>query len=51
MPRVDIWDVPDSHDLEPIWCGYKRNINDEYEFDKPLGEGGFGSGGTAYQQQ
>eukprot|EP00879_Flechtneria_rotunda_P009752 GHRR01010202.1.p1 GENE.GHRR01010202.1~~GHRR01010202.1.p1 ORF type:complete len:707 (+),score=240.27 GHRR01010202.1:2191-4311(+) len=43
MPRVDIWDVPDPAPAEPLFCGYKRGIHAEYEFDSPLGEGGFGT--------
>jgi len=43
MPRVDIWDVPESHPVEPLSIGYKRGITEKYEFDRPLGEGGFGS--------
>lgn len=43
MPRIDIWDVEDAaKKLQSIDCGYPRDLNDHYQFDRVLGKGGFG---------
>lgn len=43
MPRVDVWDVPKAKDAVPLDCGFRRGLENYYEFAQKLGQGGFGS--------
>jgi calcium-dependent protein kinase len=43
MPRVDVWDIPDPAKEAPIQLGFRRGVEDKYQWGRKLGEGGFGS--------
>lgn len=41
--RVDVWDKhSESNAIEPVDCGYNREIDAVYDLDEQIGKGGFG---------
>lgn len=40
--RVDVWDIKKEEDFVPLDCGYPRDFEDHFTFDRAIGKGGFG---------
>jgi serine/threonine protein kinase/Ca2+-binding EF-hand superfamily protein len=40
--RVDVWDIKKDEEVVPLDCGYPRDFEDHFTFDRAIGKGGFG---------